>query len=60
MGTRSRVTGADDASPAARGHVAPFEMMEQFEELGSPIEAFMRECCILGPGCTIEVGRLFQ
>ena len=54
------MTGADDASPAARGHVAPFEMMEQFEELGSPIEAFMRECCILGPGCTIEVGRLFQ
>ncbi|MDQ6701984.1 MAG: phage/plasmid primase, P4 family [Pseudomonadota bacterium] len=34
--------------------------VEQLEDLGSPIGAFTRECCHLGPGCQISPDRLFE
>lgn len=46
-----------------RGHfVQPessLEAMSQLEDLGSPITAFLRERCLVGPGESVEVHELF-
>lgn len=36
------------------------ELIQQFEDLGSPIGAFIRECCDVGPGHGVRVDDLFQ
>jgi putative DNA primase/helicase len=47
-----------------RGHfVQPTsanDAVEQLEDLGSPIGAFLREQCIVGPEHSVGVSRLFQ
>jgi putative DNA primase/helicase len=35
------------------------DAVEQLEDLGSPIRAFVRERCVVGPGRAVEVGELF-
>jgi putative DNA primase/helicase len=34
--------------------------VEEFEDLGSPIGAFVRQCCEVGQGCDVAKDRLFQ
>jgi putative DNA primase/helicase len=36
------------------------DAVEQLEDLGSPIKAFVRECCDIGPAFTISPDRLFE
>ena len=36
------------------------EILQDLEDLGSPISAFVREECRVGPGHTVEVNRLFE
>ena len=36
------------------------EAVDELETLGSPIAAFIRECCRVGPGCTVPVELLYQ
>jgi putative DNA primase/helicase len=36
------------------------EAVRQLEDLGSPIGAFIRERCEIGPGYSVEIDRLFQ
>ncbi len=36
------------------------EAMEELEDLSSPVGAFVRECCVVGPGHRIEVDRLYS
>jgi putative DNA primase/helicase len=47
-----------------RGYFAPpdsaAKIVEQFEELGSPTKAFIKECCDLGTGFAIDKASLFQ
>jgi putative DNA primase/helicase len=47
-----------------RGHfVQPrsaIDAVQQLEDLGSPIGAFIREMCEVGPGYSLETNRLFQ
>ena len=49
---------------AERGHfVQPrsaLDAVQQLEDLGSPIGAFLREECEVGPGYPVETTRLFQ
>jgi putative DNA primase/helicase len=35
------------------------ELLEEMEALSSPVQAFVNECCIVGPGHSVEVNRLF-
>lgn len=41
--------------PASSG-----ESMRELEDLGSPISAFVRECCLIGPGKTVSVDGIFH
>jgi len=47
-----------------RGHfVQPqssLELVEQMEDLSSPTNAFLRECCNVGPGHSVEPSELFK
>jgi len=36
------------------------EAVQDFEDLGSPIGAFLRERCVIAPGRVVAVGRLFE
>ena len=36
------------------------ELIQQFEDLGGPIGAFLRECCEVGPGYEVAQPRLFD
>ena len=36
------------------------EAIEELRDLGSPIGAFVRECCVVGPGQTVECAILFS
>jgi putative DNA primase/helicase len=48
----------------ARGHFlqprSALDAVEQLEDLGSPIGAFLRERCVIGAACTVEINRLFR
>ena len=48
----------------ARGHFLPpqssAETVRELEDLGSPIAAFVRDRCDVGPGCSVTVDQLFQ
>jgi P4 family phage/plasmid primase-like protien len=48
----------------ARGHFvqprASAELVQEMEDLASPISAFVRECCIIGPEHEVHVKDLFQ
>jgi putative DNA primase/helicase len=48
----------------ARGHFvqpgAANELLQELEDLGSPVAAFLRERCTLGPTCAIEVSALYH
>lgn len=35
-------------------------MLDQLDELASPIKAFLRERCIVSPGASIDTGYLFS
>jgi putative DNA primase/helicase len=47
-----------------RGHFlqprSALDAVEQLEDLGSPIGAFLRERCMTGAACTVEINRLFR
>jgi putative DNA primase/helicase len=47
-----------------RGHFvqpdASADAIQEMEDLGSPITAFVRERCRVGPGCSVETSRLFE
>jgi putative DNA primase/helicase len=47
-----------------RGHfVQPESVREairELEDLASPVGAFVRECCVVGPGHCVEAGRLYE
>ncbi len=47
-----------------RGHFVPPKSsqaaMDELEELGSPIGAFLRECCSIGPGLGVACDELYQ
>lgn len=47
-----------------RGHfiqpASAAEAVRELEDLSSPVGAFIREKCELGPGCTVEINRLFE
>ncbi len=49
---------------SARGRFVPpstsARMVQEFEDLGSPIGAFLRECCTVRPGASISQPVLFQ
>lgn len=36
------------------------ELIDDLSELASPITQFVRECCIVGPGCEVSVNDLFD
>jgi putative DNA primase/helicase len=36
------------------------ELIKDMENLSSPVGAFVRDRCIVGPGCSVEVGELYQ
>ena len=48
----------------ARGHFlqpgSSAEAIRDLEDLGSPIGAFLRECCDVGPGLAVGCDRLFE
>lgn len=39
---------------------AAVEYQRELEDLASPIRAFVRECCTIGPACEIDRAHLFQ
>ena len=47
-----------------RGHFlqpgSALDAVRQLEDLGSPIGAFLRERCVIGAGCTVEINRMFE
>ena len=47
-----------------RGHFlqpdAGREMMRELDDLGSPVGAFVRDCCTVSPGCHIERSAIFD
>jgi putative DNA primase/helicase len=49
---------------AERGHfVTPSssaDAVRELEALGSPIRAFLSELCVISPGCTVEIAKLFE
>lgn len=49
---------------SARGRFLPptssARMVQEFEDLGSPIGAFLRECCAVRPGASISQPALYQ
>ena len=36
------------------------DMIQEFEDLGSPVGAFLRECCVIGPGNSISRDGLIE
>jgi putative DNA primase/helicase len=48
---------------SARGHfrqpASSTEAIRDLEDLGSPVRAFLRDCCVIGPGRTVGVDTLF-
>jgi putative DNA primase/helicase len=48
----------------ARGHFvqpkAAVEIQRELEDLGSPVGAFVRDCCVVGPGHSAPVSALWQ
>jgi putative DNA primase/helicase len=48
----------------ARGHFlqprSALDAVQQLEDLGSPIGAFLRERCVIRAGVTVEINRLFE
>jgi len=36
------------------------EAVQDLEDLGSPIGAFLRDCCVVAPGQMVEIERLFE
>ena len=47
-----------------RGHFlqpgSALDAVRQLEDLGSPIGAFLRERCVIGAGCNVEINRMFE
>ena len=35
------------------------QAMQEIEDLASPVNAFLRERCVIGPGCEVEIDRLY-
>jgi len=36
------------------------DAIRELEDLASPVGAFVRECCVIGPGHSVEAGRLYE
>lgn len=36
------------------------EIIQELEDLGSPVAAFVRECCVVGPEAIVEASKLFE
>lgn len=43
-----------------RQPAAALEMIRELEDLGSPVGAFLRETCVVGPSAEVSCGQLFQ